>query len=101
MDKLLLRTIPSFTALLVLVSLVHPLQAIAAKAMSADAAARYRDAASVLADIDRFEEGLAVEAWTEPLWHRARRYASRNAVLLWLLAAYAGVRFFLFFLRHR
>ena len=65
-----------------------------------DPAARYRDAGALLADIERFEEGLAVEAWAEPLWHRARRYATRNAVLLWLLAAYAGVRFFLFFIRN-
>jgi len=75
------------------------LRAIAAKAMSADPGARYPDAAALLNDIERFEQGLAVEAWAEPLWHRARRFASRNAVLLWLLAAYAGVRFFLFFLR--
>ena len=68
--------------------------------MSADPAARYGTAADLLADIDRFEEGLAVEAWAEPLWHRARRYSSRNAVLLWLLAAYAGVRLFLFFIRN-
>jgi hypothetical protein len=52
-----------------------------------------------LADIDRFEQGLAVEAWSEPVWHRLRRFASRNAVLLWLLAAYTLVKFLLFFLR--
>jgi hypothetical protein len=53
----------------------------------------------MLRDIERFEEGLAVEAWSEPLWHRLRRFGSRNAALLWLLAAYAGVKFALFFLR--
>ena len=77
------------------------LRAIAAKAMSADPAARYPDAAALLADIDRFQEGRAVEAWSEPLWHRLRRFGSRNAVLLWLLAAYAVVKFALFFLRTR
>jgi eukaryotic-like serine/threonine-protein kinase len=76
------------------------LRAIAAKAMRADAAARYPDAAALLADTERFQDGLAVEAWSEPLWHRLRRFASRNAVLLWLLAAYAGVKFLLFFLRN-
>jgi len=76
------------------------LRAIAAKAMSADPAARYADAPEVLADIERFQEGFAVEAWSEPLCHRLRRFASRNAVLLWLLAAYAGVKFLLFFLRN-
>ena len=76
-----------------------PLRAIADKAMSVDPAARYPGAAALLADIDRFEEGRAVEAWSEPLVYRLRRFGSRNAVLLWLLAAYAGVKFLLFFLR--
>jgi len=76
------------------------LRAIAAKAMRADPDARYADVPALLADLERFQEGLAVEAWSEPLWHRVRRFASRNAVLLWLLAAYAGAKFFLFFLRN-
>jgi len=76
------------------------LQAIAAKAMSADPAARYSDVAAFLLDMERFQEGLAVEAWAEPWWHRLRRYGARNAVLLWLLAAYAAVKFLLFFLRN-
>jgi len=75
------------------------LRAIAAKAMNPDPAARYADATALLADIERFQEGQAVDAWAEPLWHRLRRFASRNAVLLWLLAAYAGVKLLLFFLR--
>jgi len=75
------------------------LRAIAAKAMQPDSAARYADAAALLADIDRFQEGLAVEAWNEPLWYSLRRFGSRNAVLLWLLAAYASVKFLLFFLK--
>src|SRR5579864_2591073 len=75
------------------------LQAISAKAMSVDPTARYPSAAAFLADIGRFEEGQAVEAWAEPLWHRLQRFGSRNAILLWLLAAYAAVKFLLFFLR--
>ncbi len=78
----------------------RPLLAIADKAMSVDPSDRYPDAASLLADIERFQEGLSVEAWSEPLWHRLRRFGSRNAVLLWLLAAYAAVKFLLFFLRN-
>jgi serine/threonine protein kinase len=81
-------------------SAAPPLRAIAAKAMRADPAARYADARALLADVERYQEGLAVEAWSEPLWHRLRRFASRNAVLLWLLAAYAGAKFLLFFLRN-
>lgn len=76
------------------------LRAIAAKAMSTDPAARYPDAPAFLSDVERFQDGLAVEAWSEPWGHRLRRFGSRNAVLLWLLAAYAGVKFLLFFLRN-
>jgi serine/threonine protein kinase len=75
------------------------LRAIATKAMQTDPSARYPDAPALLADIERFQEGLAVEAWSEPLWYRLRRFGSRNAVLLWLLTAYAGVKLVLFFLR--
>jgi serine/threonine protein kinase len=73
--------------------------AIAEKAMRADRGERYDSVSAFLADVDRFEQGLAVEAWSEPVWHRLRRFASRNAVLLWLLAAYTLVKFLLFFLR--
>jgi len=75
------------------------LGAIAAKAMSADAAVRYHDVSALLADLDRFQAGMAVEAWAEPWWHRLRRFAERNIVLLVLLAAYAAAKFLLFFLR--
>jgi len=76
------------------------LRAIALKAMMPDAGKRYQTVNEFLADIERFQEGLAVEAWTEPLWHRMRRFGSRNGVLLWLFGAYATVKFLLFFLRH-
>ena len=76
------------------------LRAVATKAMSADPSDRYRDVAAMLADIERFQEGLAVEAWSEPWGHRLRRFGARNAVLLWLLAAYVSVKFLLFFLRN-
>lgn len=75
------------------------LQAIATKAMDQDAATRYTSGTGFLADLERYEEGLAVNAWAEPLWHRLYRFGSRNAVLLWLLAAYAAVKFLFFFLR--
>jgi serine/threonine protein kinase len=75
------------------------LAAVAEKAMSDDRHLRYASVAAFLADIDRFEQGMAVEAWSEPLWHRVKRFASRNAVLLWLLAAYTIVKFLLFCLR--
>jgi len=75
------------------------LSAIAQKATSAVAGDRYSSVTAFLADVDRFEQGLAVEAWSEPIWHRLQRFATRNAILLWLLAAYTVVKFLLFFLR--
>jgi len=75
------------------------LAAIASKAMNPDPAARYQEVTALLADIDRFEHRLPVEAWPEPLWHRVQRFASRNSVLLWLLAAYTLAKFLIFFLR--
>lgn len=75
------------------------LAAVARKAMSAEPAARYGSAAEMLDDIDRFENGFAVEAWREPFWHRTRRFAGRNAVLLWLLAAFAAAKAVLYFAR--
>jgi len=75
------------------------LTAIAEKAAHPDRQQRYDSVSTFLADIDRFEQGLAVEAWSEPLWHRLKRFASKNAVLLWLLAAYTLVKFLLFFWR--
>ena len=81
-------------------SATPPLNAIAAKAMRADPDARYAEVPALLADLDRFQNGLAVEAWSEPWWHRLQRFGSRNAVLLWLLAAYAGIKLLLFLLRN-
>lgn len=75
------------------------IRAIVVKAMSADPTGRYPTVPELLADLERFEQGLAVQAWSEPLSHRLRRFGSRNAVLLWLLAAYTVVKFLFFFLR--
>jgi serine/threonine protein kinase len=76
-----------------------PLLAVAMKAMSAEPDARYRDVPALLLEVQRFQDGLAVEAYPESLWQRARRFVIRNQVLLLLLAAFAAVKFFLFFLR--
>jgi hypothetical protein len=73
------------------------LAAIVGKAMSADAGARYADVTAMLADLGRYEDGLAVTAWREPALHGFRRFWSRNAVLLWLLTAYAAVKLGLYF----
>ena len=75
------------------------LQAIAAKAMSAEPHQRYANIAAMLLDLQRFEDGLPVTAFPETPWRTAVRFTSRNRVLLGLLAAYLAVRFFLFFFR--
>jgi len=75
------------------------LRAVAAKAMSPAPEARYPDIPSFLLDLQRFQDGLAVEAFPESFWQRTGRYARRNQVLLLLLAAFVAVKFFLFFLR--
>jgi len=74
------------------------LRAIAAKAMAADPEARYSSVPALLLDLQRFQDGLAVEACPETWWQQARRFAVRNQVLLLLLAAFVVVKFFLFFL---
>jgi serine/threonine protein kinase len=76
------------------------LEAISRKATNPNREARFDSINGFLADVDRFEQGLAVEAWSEPLWHRLQRFGARNALLLWLIAAYTIVKFLLFFL-HR
>ena len=75
------------------------LQAIAAKAMSVEPQDRYAGVSALLLDLQRFQDGLAVEAHPESVWQRAERFAIRNRVLLLLLGAYIAVRFFIFFLR--
>jgi serine/threonine protein kinase len=77
------------------------LRAIAAKATSPHPDARYKDVQAFLADIERHQEGQAVEAWSEPLWRSLERFVRRNAVLLGLLAAYTVVKFLVFFMRAR
>ncbi len=75
------------------------LQAVAAKAMAEAPGERYASIPDLLADLRNFQDGLAVSAYPESPWQRVARYASRNRVLLLLLAAYVAVRFLLFFLR--
>jgi serine/threonine protein kinase len=77
----------------------QPLRAVTVKAMAAEPDARYRDVPALLLDMQRFQDGLAVEAYPERVWQRAWRFAVRNQVLLLLLAAFVAVKVFLFFLR--
>src|SRR5258707_2623193 len=56
------------------------LKAIARKAIRPDSAQRYPAVSDFLADIERFQEGLPVEAWRETLWHQLRRFGYPNDV---------------------
>ena len=73
------------------------LQAIAAKASKANPAERYGSVSAMQAEIRRYMDGERVEAHDESFSERAMRLYRRHEVLWLLLAAYVGVRFFLFF----
>jgi|SRR5579872_373285 len=75
------------------------LKAVAAKAMRAKPDGRYASVSAMLLDLRRFEDGLAVDAFPESVWQKSWRFASRNRVLLALLAAYVLVRVALYFFR--
>jgi len=75
----------------------RPLAAIIGKAMSADAALRYEHARALRDDILRYLDGEPVTAYRESLLERAGRWASRNRVLLALVAAYLAMRAIVFF----
>ncbi len=77
----------------------RPILAIAAKAASAAPGGRYPSVAALSEDVDRFLDRLPVSAYRESIPERARRFCSRNSVLLLLFAAYVLVRAALYFLR--
>ncbi len=78
--------------------LPRPLASVAARAASADPAARYATAQELASDIARFLDGLPVSAHRESIVERAARFGRRNQVLLLLLATYLVVKFALIFL---
>lgn len=73
----------------------RPLQAIAAKA-ARPPPARYPTAAALAADVGRYQDGLAVEAYNESALERAARFLQRNRTLLLLVGAYFAARIFVF-----
>ena len=74
----------------------RPVAAIAAKAMSADPQARYDDACELRDDVLRFLDGEPVTAYRESVFERGARWATRNRVLLALIAAYLLMRVIVF-----
>lgn len=74
-----------------------PLAAVAARASADDPSLRYASVRELAAEIERFLDREPVEAYREPIWERARRFASKNGLLLFLIAAYIVSRFAVFF----
>ncbi|HET8946368.1 MAG TPA: serine/threonine-protein kinase [Candidatus Polarisedimenticolia bacterium] len=82
-------------------SIPRPLQAIAAKAMAKRSGERYRTAADLSADVLRFLDGLAVEAYPESIFERAGRLFARTRTLAALIAAYVLMRLLILWLTGR
>lgn len=72
-----------------------PLFAICAKATSPNAEGRYASVSDLSRDIDRFLEGLPLEAYPDTLFRHAARFLRRNQMVIWLLAAYLFTRILL------
>ena len=69
-----------------------PLASIAARAMAADRAARYGDAAALSADVGRFLDGGVPEAHRENILERAGRFAGRHRLAIVLVLTYLAIR---------
>src|SRR6185312_2746429 len=70
----------------------RPLQAICAKAMSAEMPARYTSVQELAADVGRYVDGLPVSAYRENIFERTARLVSRNRVAVALVLAYLFMR---------
>ncbi len=77
------------------------LDSVAAKAMSLEPADRYRDAAELAAEVQRFLDGGVPEAHRETLPERAGRFAGRHRTAIALVLAYLVVRVLLLLFFHR
>jgi len=73
-------------------STAKPLLSIVEKAMAADPGRRYAGAIEVAADVNRYLDGLRVEAHDEGWTDRAARLYARHKVAFWLVATYLIVR---------
>ena len=78
-----------------------PLRAIAAKASAANPDRRYRNASEIGADLSRYIDGFAVEAYRENPVERTLRFMRRNKTLLLLVGAYYAVRIGIYFFSGR
>ena len=77
------------------------LGSVAAKAMSPEPVARYRDAAELAAEVGRFLDGGVPAAHRETFPELARRFADRHRTAIVLVLAYLVVRVLLLLFLHR
>jgi serine/threonine protein kinase len=77
---------------------MRPLEAVVAKACEEDRTSRYGCVADMALDVRQFQDHLPVSAYNERLAERAVRFATRNRILLLLVASYVLVRVLLFFI---
>ncbi|MBZ5490118.1 MAG: serine/threonine protein kinase [Acidobacteriia bacterium] len=70
----------------------RPLQAICAKAMSAEISARYASVQELAADVGRYLDGMPVTAYRENIFERTARLVGRNRVAVVLVLAYLFMR---------
>jgi serine/threonine protein kinase len=77
------------------------LGSVSAKAMSPDPEDRYRDAAELSAEVERFLDGGVPAAHRETLPEWARRFADRHRTAIVLVLAYLVVRVLLLLFLHR
>ena len=73
-------------------SLPRPLKAICAKAMAADASARYQSVRELSSDISSFIDKSPVTAYEETTFDRIARFASRHGTAIVLVLAYLLMR---------
>jgi serine/threonine protein kinase len=73
-------------------SIPRPLAAIVSRAMAKTSADRYRGAAELSADVLRFLDGGAVDAYSESILERGARVFARIRTLVALVAAYIVMR---------
>ena len=74
---------------------LRPLHSIVARATADDPALRYPDVVSLAADVRRFVDGHAVEAYREPAFERVVRYARMYRTPITLVLAYLAMRILL------
>ena len=78
-----------------------PLKAIATRAATPDPEQRYSSVAAISAELSRFLDEFAVEAYDETPVERGLRFVRRNRTLLFLIGAYFAVRIGVYFFSGR